>query len=131
MSDFVLPITAVYASLNVMLLIVLALFVVHHRISNQVPLGAGNIEALERAIRAHGNLAEFAPSALILLALLELNGLPAWQLIILGALFTLARVSHVHGMLTATLMTRSMGALFSIVIMVTMIGRLLTLAVMG
>jgi len=131
MSDFVLPITAVYASLNVMLLIMLAFFVVHHRISNQVALGGGNIEALERAIRAHGNLAEFAPSALILLALLELNGLPAWQLVTLGALFTLARLSHVHGMLTATLMTRSMGALFSIVIMVTMVGRLLTLAVMG
>lgn len=130
MSDFVLPITAVYASLNIMLLIVLAFSVVHHRISNQVALGSGNVEALERAIRTHGNLAEFAPSALILLALLELNGLPVWQLVALGTLFTLARVSHVHGMLTATLMTRSMGALFSIVIMVTMIGRLLTIAVM-
>lgn len=131
MSAFILPITAVYASFNIMLLIGLALLVVHHRIANQVALGGGGIEPLERAIRTHANLTEFAPSALILLALLEFNGLPMWQLVALGALFTLARISHVHGMLTATLLTRSFGALVSIIAMVTMIGLLLTLALMG
>jgi len=131
MSDFLLPITAIYASLNIMLLIGLAFLVVHHRIANQVARGGAGIEPLERAIRTHGNLAEYGPSALILLALLEFNGLPTWQLVTLGTLFTFARVSHVHGMLTATLLTRSMGALVSIIAMVSMIGRLLTLAVMG
>ncbi|HEY9163050.1 MAG TPA: MAPEG family protein, partial [Magnetovibrio sp.] len=103
----------------------------HHRIANQVVLGGGGIEPLERAIRSHGNLAEFAPSALILLGLLELNGLPAWQLWALGGAFTAARISHVHGMLTRTLATRSIGALFSIIIMTSMVGRLATLALWG
>lgn len=131
MSTFVLPVTAVVASVNIALLVGLAFLVVHHRISNQVALGGGGVEALERAIRVHGNLAEYAPSALILLGLLELNDLPVWQLGVLGGLFTLARVSHLHGMLSATQLTRSMGALFSVIVMVAMIGRLLTLAVLG
>ena len=131
MHAFVLPVTTLYASVNILMLVVLAFLVVHHRIANQVALGHGGIEALERAIRTHGNLAEYVPSALILLALLELNGLPGWQMHVLGGLFTLARLSHVHGMLTATPLSRSMGALFSVIAMVSMIGRLLTLAVLG
>jgi len=131
MPAFVLPITALYASFNILILIGLAFLVVHHRISNQVTIGGGGVEPLERAIRAHGNLAEFAPSALILLALLELNGLPGWQLHALGGAFTAARLSHIHGMLTATLRTRSMGALFSVILMTSMIGMLLVRAVGG
>jgi hypothetical protein len=128
MHPFVLPITAAYTAINVILLIGLALLVVHHRTANQVALGSGGVEALERAIRTHGNLAEFAPSALILLALLELNSLPGWQLLVLGGLFTVSRLSHIHGMLTATLLTRAMGALLSVIIMLSMIGRLGTMA---
>lgn len=131
MTTFILPVTAVVASVNVLLLIVLAFLVVHHRINHQVALGGGGIEPLERAIRSHGNLAEFAPSAMILLGLLEFNGLAAWQLWTLGGVFTLARLSHVHGMLTATLATRSFGALFSLIMLVVMIGRLGTLALWG
>ena len=131
MSTFILPITAVVACANIALLLGLAFLVVHHRISNQVALGSGGFEGLERAIRVHGNIAEYLPSALILLALLEVNGLPGWQMITLGSLFTLARLSHVHGMLTATQLTRSMGALFTVIVMVSMIGRLLTLALLS
>jgi len=131
MTDFILPVTAVVTSFHVLLLIVFAFLVVHHRINNQVALGGCGVEALERAIRSHGNLAEFAPSAMILLGLLELNGLPAWQLWTLGGLFTVARLSHVHGMLKASLATRSMGAMFSIILMAAMIGRLGTLALWG
>ena len=131
MTTFVLPVTTIFASINIALLLGLAFFVVHHRIANQVALGSGGVEALERAIRTHGNIAEYVPSALILLALLELNGLPLWQLLFLGGGFTLARLSHVHGMLSATLLTRSMGALFSVITMVSMVGRLLTLLLAG
>lgn len=131
MPTFVLPVTAIFAALNVALLIGLSLLVVHHRISNQISLGGGGVEALERAIRVHGNLTEYAPSALILLALLELNGLPVWQLSLLGGLFTIARALHVHGMLTATLATRSFGALFSVIVMLSMIGLLGTKAFLG
>lgn len=128
MSTFILPVTTLFVCANTLLLVGLAMLVVHHRIANQVALGGAGIEALERAIRTHANLIEYAPLALILLGLLEVNGLPGWQLLVLGGVFTVARLSHAHGMLTATLPTRSAGALFTIIIMVSMVGRLLTLA---
>lgn len=95
MSTFVLPVTALYAGINIMLLVSLAFLVVHHRIANQVALGHNGVEPLERAIRVHGNLAEYAPSALILLALLELNSVSSLHLYVLGGLFTFARVSQI------------------------------------
>lgn len=131
MADFVLPITTLYASINIFIMIIMMFLVVHHRISNQIALGAGGIEALERAIRTHGNLAENVPAAMILLALLELNAVPAWQLHLLAGAFTVARLSHIHGMLTATLNTRSMGALFSVILMTAMIGVLLVRLLMN
>jgi len=131
MSSFVLPITSLVASAIVLLMIALALLVVHYRIANQVALGGAGIEPLERAIRTHANLTEFAPLALILLALLELNGLAPWQLWTLGGLFIVARLSHVHGMLSATLLPRSTGALLTVILMTSMMGRLLTLALLG
>jgi len=123
--------STLFAVINIAILIVLAFLVVHRRIAHQVALGAGGHDTLERAIRAHGNLAEYAPAALILLALAELNGLPAWQLYALGGVFTAARLSHAHGLLTATLRTRTLGTIFTIVVMMSLIGRLLTLAVLG
>lgn len=131
MSPFVLPITTIYAAVNIFILIVLAFLVVHHRISNQISLGGGGIGPLERAIRAHGNLAEYAPSALILLVIMEFNGFPAWQLHFLGGAFTLARMSHLHGILTATHLTRSMGVLFSVILMTSMIGLLMIRLIMS
>jgi len=128
MNTFVLPVTALYAGVNIMLLVSLAFLVVHHRIANQVALGHNGIEALERAIRTHGNLTEYVPSGLILLALLELNSLPGFQLYVLGGLFTFARASHIHGMLTATQLTRTIGAMFTVITMMAMAGQLLVLA---
>ena len=131
MTPFVLPITTIYAAVNIFTLLVLAFLVVHHRISNQISLGGGGVMPLERAIRAHGNLAEYAPSALILLAILEFNGFGAWQLHVLGGAFTAARISHLHGILTATLRTRTLGTLFSVALMTSMIGLLLLRLIWG
>lgn len=115
-------VTPVYVALNVLLLIVLSFRVVHFRIENQVSLGDGGVEALQRSIRAHGNLAEYAPFALLLLGILELNGLPAWQLHLLGGVFTAARVLHAYGVLDARLAPRSMGALVSMVALMILTG---------
>ena len=65
------------------------------------------------------------------MALLELNGVPAWQLMVLGGLFTSARCSHVHGMLTASAGSRAAGALGTVIIMLAMAGQLLLLALTG
>ena len=49
---------------------------------------------LERAIRGHGNLIEYAPLFLILMLLLELTGASETLLYICGIVFTVGRFMH-------------------------------------
>mgnify|MGYP001219230996 CR=1 FL=1 len=49
---------------------------------------------LERAIRGHGNLTEYAPLFLILMLALELSDTSATQLYMSGIIFTLGRLMH-------------------------------------
>ena len=49
-------------------------------------------------MRRHANFTEWVPLALILIALLELNGAPAAALHSLGAILVLARISHAVGL---------------------------------
>ena len=49
---------------------------------------------LERAIRGHGNLIEYAPLFLILMLALELSAASAILLYIAGIIFTLGRLMH-------------------------------------
>ena len=51
-------------------------------------------ESLERAARGHGNFCEYTPIFLILMFAAELHGAAALELYILGAAFTLGRLSH-------------------------------------
>ena len=51
-------------------------------------------ETLQRAIRAHGNLSEYAPMMLILLYLLEVGGAEASALHGLGLTFFVGRLMH-------------------------------------
>lgn len=117
-----LTITPIYAALNIMLAVGLAYLVVHHRIQNQVGVGDGGHAELGRAIRAHGNLSENAPFALLLLAMVEWNGLPGWQLHALGGAFTVARLAHAYGILTTTLTPRSMGAVLTTIVLAVLSG---------
>jgi uncharacterized membrane protein YecN with MAPEG domain len=72
----------------------LSLRVIRHRRAERIPLGSGGDAALERAIRAHANFAEFVPFAVLLLLLAEWGG--AWPALLhgLGALLVAARLSH-------------------------------------
>jgi len=117
-----LTISPIYAALNIMLAVGLAYLVVHHRIQNQVGVGDGGHAELGRAIRAHGNLSENAPFALLLLAMVEWNGLPGWQLHALGGAFTVARLAHAYGILTTTLTPRSMGAVLTTIVLAVLSG---------
>ena len=49
---------------------------------------------LQRSIRGHGNLVEYAPLFLILMLVLELSGAPQMQLYFSGIIFTLGRLMH-------------------------------------
>jgi len=76
----------------------LSLRVIRYRRAERIPLGSGGNAALERAIRAHGNFAEFVPFAVLLLILAEWGGAWPWLLHALGALLVAVRLAHGMGM---------------------------------
>ena len=91
-------ISLLFASLHALMFLVLTMRVVMQRKSNRIGIGDGGHSALARSVRVHGNFSEYVPLALILMALLELSGLPAAWLWVLGAMLLLGRVLHAVGL---------------------------------
>jgi len=92
-----LIVTSLIASILTMVLIKLSFAVIGLRRKNQVALGSGGQEELERAIRAQGNFAEYVPFGLILIATLELNGAPWWLVAAPGISLIIGRLIHAKG----------------------------------
>ena len=93
-----MPITAGYASVLAILYVVLSYRVAARRVRLKVGLGTGQAPELERAVRIHGNFAEYVPFALLLLAFYEAGGGPAWAIHGAGATLLVARLLHVVGL---------------------------------
>ena len=91
--------TALYAAILALFLFGLARHVIRGRRQFKAAIGDGGEFELQRRIRAHGNLAEYAPLFLILLALAEHQGLPALGVHAFGVLFLAGRASHAYGVL--------------------------------
>ena len=89
--------TAVLASILALMYIKLSLGVIALRRKNKVSLGAGGVDELDRAIRAHGNFAEYVPLGLFLIGALELNGAPLELVGLLGLLLIAGRYFHAKG----------------------------------
>ena len=87
-------ITLFYAALIAIWLLVLSARVIIYRRRNLVEIGSGEGRTLAFRVRAQGNLTEYAPFALLLMALLEMNGLPVWAMHVLGLLFLAGRLAH-------------------------------------
>lgn len=98
MANFSASITALYAALCGLLLLLLALNVIRHRRRAGVGLGDGGDKVLLRAIRAHGNATETIPIQLLLLLALELAALSGVLLHLLGAAILLSRLLHALGL---------------------------------
>ena len=116
------PITAVYASLLGLLVVLLSLVVVKLRRSLRIGIGDGGNRDLQRAIRVQGNATEYIPLFLILLAAFELNrGAPIF-LHTMGAVFFLGRMLHAWGLYgTAGASTaRVMGTIATMSVLVAM-----------
>jgi hypothetical protein len=94
-----LPITSVIAGIFALMMVPLSLQISMRRTKVKVAYGDADDRDLRRKIRAHGNFIEYAPTALIVLALVELAGASSLFVWCLGGLFVLGRVLHAMGML--------------------------------
>lgn len=97
----ILKIAPLYACILTIVYLVLSIRTIKMRRRSKTAIGMGSDASLQRAIRAHGNFAEYAPLALILMALMELNEGSPMVLNICGALFVLGRVLHAYGISNA------------------------------
>ncbi|TCT26225.1 MAPEG family protein [Thermomonas haemolytica] len=91
-------ITLLITGLHVLLMLVLLARISQVRHARGIGLGDGGDPDLVRRIRVHGNFVEHAPIALLLLALLELCGLPSGWVWGFGAALLLGRVLHAQGL---------------------------------
>jgi uncharacterized membrane protein YecN with MAPEG domain len=93
-----ITITALTAGLCTALYVALTVRVIASRRVAKIGLGAGGDAELERRVRIHGNFSEYVPLALVLKAILELNGASRWLLTALGAALFAGRVLHAWGL---------------------------------
>jgi uncharacterized membrane protein YecN with MAPEG domain len=124
------PVTTFYAGLNAAIGLTLAMLVVRQRLATQTLFGDGGRRPVEQAMRAHANFVEYVPLILLLLLVLELDGLPRAWLHLMGATLTVGRVLHGWGLSreAGRSLGRSAGAGLTWTVM---LGALLTAIVRG
>ena len=92
-----LTIVPYYAAGLAFLFVLLSVNVIGARREQWIVFGAPGNSDLERRVRVHGNFAEYAPFALLLLAMAELRGTPPLVLHALCVSLLLGRLSHAWG----------------------------------
>lgn len=90
-------VTSLYAAVLALFFVFLSLRVIRQRRTNHIGFGDGGNPPLLRAMRAHGNFAEYAPFALLLMLVAELQGSAVWSLHVLGLLLLVGRILHAIG----------------------------------
>lgn len=110
-----LEIAALYAGVNILILLVLAVLVVAGRRKHKITLGDGGNADFNRAVRAHANAAEYIPAGLVgivVLALME-PASPLWLLHAAGISLTAGRILHGVGLHAGTL---NFGRMFGMIL---------------
>lgn len=94
----IISITPVYAGILALLFVALSLQVAMFRVRNKISVGDGNDPGFNILIRLQGNFAEYIPSGLFLMLLIELQGGHGLLLHVLGIMLLAGRVAHISGM---------------------------------
>lgn len=90
-----MKITLLYSGLLALWFFVLSIRVIQGRMGKGKPsLGDGGDTGMLRRIRAHANFAEYVPLILVIMAMLETQGLPGVALHVLGGMLLLGRLLH-------------------------------------
>ena len=90
-------ITGLYAGVLALIYMLMAINVMINRYKFKVGIGDGEQRPLAKAIRIHGNFAEYIPFILVLMAIYELNGGDSTLLHGCGIALAVGRVLHAIG----------------------------------
>lgn len=113
-------ITSLTATSLALLLVILSVITIRARMKHNAAFGDAGEQRLTSAIRAHGNLTEYAPMGLILIALLEANDASHGPLLLVAAAFVVARVLNAIGLFNPPgppPLTRSIGIVSTLAIL--------------
>jgi uncharacterized membrane protein YecN with MAPEG domain len=91
-------ITAGYLAVLALLYAALAIYVVRLRGKNRAGFGDAGNPQLRSAIRAHAHFAEYVPVIALMVAMLEMSGLPTPRVHFLMAALLVSRLLHPLGM---------------------------------
>ena len=89
-----LPLTALLACLLALWILILTWRVIRRRRTDRIVLGDNDDRSMQKAIRGQANAVEQIPIFLIVFALAEMGGAPAWALKAIGAVFLAGRLAH-------------------------------------
>lgn len=98
MGDNMPVVTGLYLAILLLLYVLLSLQVSRYRRGNRVLFGDGDNIKLRSAIRAHANFAEYVPITVLMIAMLEMAGMPAGQVHWLMGVLLLSRLIHPLGL---------------------------------
>lgn len=105
-----LPVTLMIAGMFALLMVALSLPISLRRRATQNAAADGGADLeLQRRIRAHGNFIEYAPSMLLIIALMEGSGASHPLVASVGMAFLISRLLHAFGMLRSVLTARALG----------------------
>src|ERR1700749_5173539 len=76
----------------------LAVTVVRLRRQNRAAFGDAGNPALRSASRAHAHFAEYVPIIVLMVAMLEMSGMPGWRVHLLMGVLLVSRLQHPCGM---------------------------------
>ncbi|WP_299945144.1 MAPEG family protein [uncultured Ruegeria sp.] len=92
-----LTITPIYAALIALLFVALSINVILQRRRGKISVGDHGDKAMIKAMRTQANCAEYAPFALLLIAIVELQGAGGWLVNLLGLSLLAGRLLHAYG----------------------------------
>ncbi|MES2059213.1 MAG: MAPEG family protein [Pseudomonadota bacterium] len=118
-----LMITALTTAALALLLVFLSVTTIRMRIKYEASFGDAGQHGLTSAIRAHGNLTEYAPIGIILIGLLENYGAPHLALGIVAAVFVICRALNAIGLFNPPgppTATRSIGIVGTLLVLLGM-----------
>ncbi|WP_170758745.1 MAPEG family protein [Ruegeria lacuscaerulensis] len=92
-----LSVTPVYAALLAILFFALSVRVISQRRSDKISYGDGGNSTMLKVMRTHSNFIEYTPFALLLIAMVELQGAGGLLLNLLGLTLLSGRLLHAYG----------------------------------